>query len=1693
MKKLLEKTKQRKYIKENSKIFDKKDNSKGRNKSNITANKELHYVVKLHSEEENNDKRHAHKEKNKDQKRRKNKRRSLSLLTPNYEKDIINNIKLADKLYKLTIDKNRGDSDNSNDVEKSDCKYRKGKKNSHNEKKIYCKNRRSLSCNNYDTDTSNSAKKNKKFDININEIQTNYKNKNIKIIYDDGYSKKIILRKKKKKGEKNVGEKEGSEKYKYELRHSDEKEEDQTDENEEVEEDDNEEEEEDYDDEDEEEYDDEEEDEYDDEEEEEFDDGEEEMHDDKEVYDNGNADEGIRKIKKKNYISSRKREGKKKTQQREGKKKIIRNNSAALSDSYFFEKRKKNVRKKKGAISTNKSIGGKKKKKRKERSESIDRTKKENNNYGRKVKNEKNSFNSNINERRNVGNKSNFEELEMFNRDNDNDKMRRTLTYQHFNTTREVNTNFIHNIKDIISKMHLNLKNIKETIRIKNDYIRSLFDSSYRNVIDYVKRNEIKKDNFYKIIFHDLFNLLNEFIMVDEYTKKFFFSIETNVRQRCLENIKNEFYNFINRYLQSAEGKNIYNLKCVNELPYGNKYASNHNNTLMHTSDNKRTSLYSTLSFYNSRNRKGSHNISGSNNRSSYNINSNNGSGNNICSNNTTYDTGEDRGSCFHLNSLHNNEHVKNELLKIEGIGDDLVLKVKKSNIFQNCSEQEDTLEYLKSVIKSEKEKNIKLELQYDELKQKYSLLKKKREEDILNEVHLSHDSFGNEDNFYNKFYRSKSILKLEEKKLGDCSQQIVDESVRLHKIKQINEQNKKELENDMNDIETKKKEIELEQELIKMKKKDLEQENSLLLKNRKEIEDQNDLIKRKNKEIEEETNLLNERRKEMEEEQVRLDEKKKEMEDERVQLDEKRREAEDERVQLDEKRKNVEDERVQLDQKKKEMENENIFLEEKKKEVENENILLNEKKKQVENENILLNEKKKEVENENILLNEKKNMIQKRCTLIEEELIQMLDEKNCLEERIDLMKSEEHAMKEKNRENEKEVEEGDDKISEHIDGVENPVNIGKVPDSFVLNNQNLENLKSFKNLQSLKNLGNLQSLKNFKDFQSSKNLENSESLKNNNITKKRNENDLHLTLDRFSTEHMENASINNMNNLSSKERRHSILSRLGSKKYSVKDGINNKNSIDMQRRHTQQNYGNEFTNEVASNNEEDNINTKNSVMIMLKKELVEREELLLDREEKMNDEKAKFQNELNELNILKEDISRKIEIIELKEEQLNKREEELKIKEMIILSKEKEIEEYSLKDIEHNNKHSAKKNSMYNSEMANILGTNSLKHFERMNDDTDLYEMAKSNNICKADMDNLENLRNELSNSKNCALLDYHMNEPDHNEIDLNDSTKNICALHFESSNNHSRNKNMKENSTKLTDYFPLLDNTLQNSSVKSNVDSIKEYLNKKLIEIEKYKKLLKSRDLEISSLKTEVEKLQKEKKWTGDGIYEFNNSMTNSKKDNSPFNKDNTEDSLMKECNYAASLQDSGNNDIDFSSEKGSVKPNASFLDHLCEMDKQSLNITQLNTQEKIKNMISNELITVYKEISNIKEEYNTNVLKKNEFIGALLLKFFNDLRNNCKLKENYYQKESKKSHALISGKECYIKELKSALQEKKIKEVSYKKMLLKMNQINDSYKLKNKRSLSTVEMLKQDIRLLSQDVLKKKEMIKKFEVSQ
>ncbi|ETW32792.1 hypothetical protein PFTANZ_06488, partial [Plasmodium falciparum Tanzania (2000708)] len=59
-------------------------------------------------------------------------------------------------------------------------------------------------------------------------------------------------------------------------------------------------------------------------------------------------------------------------------------------------------------------------------------------------------------------------------------------------------------------------------------------------------------------------------------------------------------------------------------------------------------------------------------------------------------------------------------------------------------------------------------------------------------------------------------------------------------------------------------------------------------------------------------------------------------------------------------------------------------------------------------------------------------------------------------------------------------------------------------------------------------------------------------------------------------------------------------------------------------------------------------------------------------------------------------------------------------------------------------------------------------------------------------------------------------------------------------------------------------------------------------------------------------------------------------------------------------------------------------------------------------------------------------------------------------------------------------------NTLNEKKLKEISYKKMLLKMNQINDTYKLKNKRSLSTVELLKQDIKFLNEDVLKKKEMV-------
>ncbi|KOB89146.1 hypothetical protein PFDG_04471 [Plasmodium falciparum Dd2] len=109
----------------------------------------------------------------------------------------MNNIKLADKIYKLSTNKSSDDDsyESYDTSERSTSSKNEKRKNYWKSKKI--KNRRSLSCGNYNSDSSN-TQINKKFDININEVQTKYKNKNIKIIYDDGGAKRIVVKKKRK-------------------------------------------------------------------------------------------------------------------------------------------------------------------------------------------------------------------------------------------------------------------------------------------------------------------------------------------------------------------------------------------------------------------------------------------------------------------------------------------------------------------------------------------------------------------------------------------------------------------------------------------------------------------------------------------------------------------------------------------------------------------------------------------------------------------------------------------------------------------------------------------------------------------------------------------------------------------------------------------------------------------------------------------------------------------------------------------------------------------------------------------------------------------------------------------------------------------------------------------------------------------------------------------------------------------------------------------------------------------------------------------------------------------------------------------------------------------------------------------------------------------------------------------------------
>ncbi|ANQ08521.1 Uncharacterized protein PCOAH_00029430 [Plasmodium coatneyi] len=1452
----------RRRTKENSKSSKKKEGKREQNGLGKIGNKELHYVVKLHSDEENN-RNSTNKNKYKHAKKKNNKRRSLSVLVPNYQKDIVNNIKLADKLYKLTANKSSDESEDDNRIKRKNSK--RDKKNDSKSKKN--KHRRSLTCGSYHSDSENSvdsAKNNKKVDININEVQTKYKNKNIKIIYDDGYSKRIVVRGDKRK----AGSSDGEDEYEDES-DSDEQSDDQSDDQSDTQSD-----------------------------------RESESDEERRCGSQGEEhSKGYNRRARKKKHSGRKKHKEESKPTKRKKKKFAKRHSTTLSDSYCEEKRKKNIHKGRREFSTQKFVGARN---RKESSEPIDRNYKEDKNYGQRAKKDyyPNMYEREHSENRNKDKNNNtFQDVEIFNPCTD--RGRKAMTYQTLSTrSDQVKNNFFLNIKDIVFKLHLNLQNIKEILKNKNDYITSLLESSYRNILENVKRNAIKQDNFYRIIFHDLFNLLNEFIMVDDYTKKFFFSIETEVRQRCLENIKNEFYNFINRYLPSGERRSVYSPnRGGNELNPQDMYKHIMD---MHQSANKRKSLYSALASYNTGVGPTGSGLPGE------------------------YQTHPDMQSIFPLNSLQRMEGGRNELGKIDTMGNNLPLKVKNASILQNINEQEDAVDYLKGIVKSEKEKNIKLELQYDELKQKYDLLKKKREEDITKEVNMSKSIADEEDNFFKKFYQSQSFIKLEEKKLEDSSKRIVDENVRLTRMKEMNENSKREIEKDMNDIEVRRKEIEKDKGDVEIQKKEIELAKEEMNKQKKQLEEEQDILNRRKKELEEENSMLDNTKREVDEQNDLIKEK---------------------RAQLDEL-----------------------------------NKLLDETQKRVEEADNTLRQKQKEIDDTDVLLNEKQSTMQRMCTLMGR------DSQNQIREEGDTLEGTNNKLKRgstqmKSNETEHSVQ-NDDPNQQPDSGNEPHKRENEESNTFYMQCDNPSYTPS----------GGA-------------------------ITDKQGT----LTLEKSSTRMVENA------------KRSSVLSYLGDSKFSLKDA-STRNSNMSPLSGTPQNG------QLA-------LNDKNA--LMMEKEIAEREKALLSREEKLNEEKEQIAQQMNELRILRDNISSKTE-------ELHIWEEELKRKELHLLGMQQEGD--GTQQEGQPNAPSNRTNTLLcNAEETNSLGGND-----------------SNGGVENHQMSHVGTPQTE-SDHKNTS-------QP-HDEAEINESLQKGDSTHLEGTNS-SQEKNINDSSSNPCG---------SSSPTGDNLDAIKSNLSNCLDEIAKYKLLLKSRDEEICSLKTQLGRQQGEANWNGDATQEGNNSGDNSKMGDSPSNTGNAAGGINGQTDSSSLSGDLGNTamgslkqPIGFSgpepeqSKVRTEKTRTNPTDDRDDCPYPNSEGTELNAQKTMKSVISSELITLYKEISKIKEEYNKSILKKNEFIGGLLHNFFNEMRNNYKLKENFYQKESIKYQALISDKECYINELKNALQEKKAKEVSYKKMLLKMNQINDAYKLKNKRSLSTVEMLKQDIKLLNQDVLKKKEMV-------
>eukprot|EP00366_Plasmodium_knowlesi_P002095 XP_002259592.1 hypothetical protein, conserved in Plasmodium species [Plasmodium knowlesi strain H] len=1476
----------RKRTKENSKSSKKKEGRREQNGAGKIGNKELHYVVKLHSDEENNSKNNTNKNKYKNAKKKNNKRRSLSVLIPNYKKDIVNNIKLADKLYKLTRNKSSEESEKDNRMRRKNSK--REKKN--DSKKSKNKHRRSLTCGSYHSDSEdsvNSAQNNKKVDININEVQTKYKNKNIKIIYDNGYSKRIVVRRDKK----NEGRSEGEEEYE-DGSDSDGQSDGESDDESDYQSDDQ------------------------------SDDQSDTQSDNRS--DDGTESDSERRCgsqpedRSKGYNKSarkKKRSGRRKRKEeikptKRKKTKCAKRHSTTLSDSYCEEKRKKNIQRGKREFSTQKFVAAKN---RKESSEPIDRNYRADINYEKREKKDyyPNMYERETSENRNKDRSKNmkaFEDVEIFNPCIDIG--RKTMTYQTLSTrSDQVKNNFLLNIKDIVFKLHLNIQNVREILKNKNDYIASLLDSSYRNIIENVKRNAIKQENFYRIIFHDLFNLLNEFIMVDDYTKKFFFSIESEVRQRCLENIKNEFYNFINRYLPSGERRSVYSPnRDANDLNPQDMYKRIMD---MHESANKRKSLYSALASYNNGVVPTGSGLPGE------------------------YQVHGDMQSILHLNSLQHIEGGRSDLGKMDTIGNDLLLKVKNASIIQNASDHDDAVDYLKGIVKSEKEKNIKLELQYDELKQKYDLLKKKREQDITKEVNMSKSIADEEDNFFKKFYQSQSFIKLEEKKLEDSSKKIVDENVRLTRMKEMNENSKRQIENDVHDMEIKRKEIEKDKDDMEIKKK--------------EIELAKEEMNKQNKQLEEEQDILNRRRKELEEEKSMLDNTKREVDEQ------------------------------------------NDLIKEKKRELDELNKLLNEKQKLVEEADNTLHQKQKEIKDTDLLLNEKQSTIQRMCTLMGREGInQIKDDGITLEERCNQLKRASTQMK--SNETEHSIQ-NDDPNEQHESG----------NDSNKRENEEInESYMQYDN-PIYTTTGGITTDKYGT-----------------------------LTLEKSRTRIVEKQTSRIDMNIQENAKRSNVLSYLGNSKFSLKDASKRESNLSP----------------ISETSQNDELAINHKEILMMKNEIVEREKSLLSREEKLNEEKEQIAKQMNELSILRDGISNKTEALHIWEE-------ELKRKELHLLGMQQEGEGTQREG--QPNVCTKRTNSLScNAEEKNNWGENTKKHFEQAPFGNDSKEIVENDQMGHLKTDQHE------SDNKNIKQLQ--------DEDEIKESLQKGDSTYLEG-NNSSQGKNMNDSISNPCEDSP---------STGDNLDAIKSNLNNCLDEIAKCKLLLKSRDEEITSLRTQLERQQGKANWNGDATQGGNSSGDNSKMENSLCNTGDVAGGINGRTDSPSLSGDSGNMAMD------SLKQPVGFSGPVSEENKVWTEKAALILGKTMKSVISSELITLYKEISKIKEEYNKSILKKNEFIGGLLHNFFNEMRNNYKLKENFYQKESSKYQALISDKECYINELKNALQEKKAKEVSYKKMLLKMNQINDAYKLKNKRSLSTVEMLKQDIKLLNQDVLKKKEMV-------